>query len=228
VFQLSDLTIRADWTVVRQTDQELQAVFYIDTSGAALTFSSSLPAKYTIVAAIVEEGAPKVLQHVCRYGLTPEPSPLPNPGPDPQPDPEPTPEPSNLTEWVRQNLRNVPETGQATALATIYEATADAIDKGTIRTQAAAFSSVRTNTQAKIKPGTWESFLEELAVQIQSKLDGATEIKPLGLLFREIAAGLKSSGKVQTGPEVPASMGAVCTDPTGAACLTPTTIRRVP
>ncbi|MCL2304496.1 MAG: hypothetical protein FWC43_04055 [Planctomycetaceae bacterium] len=224
VFRLSDSTIRADWTVIRQTDQELQAVFYIDTSGAALTFSSSLPAKYTIVAAVVEEGIPKILRHVCQYGLTPTPTPGPNPGPTPPLPPIP---PMTLGEWVHQNVPDIGRTDCA-VLASIYEATADAIDKGTIRSQAAAYSSIRTNTQAKIKPETWKKFLDELAVQIELYLDGATEIKPLSLLLREIVDALKSSGKVQTGPEVPASTEKVCPDPSGQACQVPATIRRIP
>jgi hypothetical protein len=218
VFHLNDPTIRADWTVIRQTDQEAPAVFYIDTSGAALTFSSNIPAKYTIIAAIAEEGRPKILQHVCLYGLTPGPSPTPHPNPDPQPTPEPSP-PATLTEWVRQNVPDVAQEQRA-VLASIYGSTAAAIDKGTIRSQAAAFSSIRTNTQAKIKPGTWEKFLDDLAVQIESKLGGSTDIKTLGLLFREIADGLKAR------PEVPAFFEVACPDPTGAACQTPTTIRR--
>jgi len=218
VFRLSDADIRADWTVIRQTELESQVLYYIDTSGSALTFSSSVPAKYTIVAAIVDEGNPKILQHVCLYGLTPYPDPSPTPNPDPNPSPTPEPTPENLTEWVRQNI---PLAGreQSAILASIYETTADAIERGTIRTQAAAFSSIRANTQAKIKPGTWEKFLDELSAQIQSKLDGSTEIKPLGALFREIAIGLKIK------PEVSIPSGAVCPDPTGAACQPTPTIR---
>jgi len=65
--------------------------------------------------------------------------------------------------------------------------------------------------------GTWEKFLDDLADQIQSKLAGNTEIRPLGTLFREIADGLK------TKPEVSVPLEAVCPDPTGAACQQPTT-----
>jgi len=217
IFNLNDSSIRADWIVIRQTDQESPVSFYIDSSGSALTFSSNVPAKYTIVAAIVENGKPKILRHVCLYGMTPGPDP--SPGPTPGPTPNPEPEPENLTQWVRQNI---PDSGraQAAVLASIYEATADAIERGTIRTQAAAFSSIRANTQAKIKPGTWDKFLDELADQIQSKLGGSAEIKPLGTLFREIADGLK------TKPEVSVPLEAVCPDPTGATCQQPTTIWR--
>ena len=213
IFSLNDSSIRADWVVIRQTEQESLVSFYIDSAGSALTFSSNVPAKYTIVAAIVESGKPKILRHVCLYGMTP------SPGPSPGPTPNPEPEPENLTQWVRQNI---PDAGraQAAVLASIYETTADAIERGTIRTQAAAFSSIRANTQAKIKPGTWDKFLEELADQIQSKLGGSMEIRPLGTLFREIADGLKAK------PAFSVPLETVCPDPTGAACQQPTTIWR--
>ena len=213
VFNLNDTSVRADWTVIRQTDQESPVSFYIDSSGSALTFSSNIPAKYTIVAAIVEDGKPKILQHVCLYGVTPspDPSPGPDPTPPPGPTPEPKPEPTTLAEWVRQNI---PSAGreQSAVLASIYETTAESIERGTIRTQAAAFSSIRANTQAKIKPGTWEKFLDDLSGQIQTKLNGNTEIRPLGTLFREIADGLKVR------PEISVPLGAICPDPTGADC----------
>jgi len=222
VFRLSDTKLRADWVVIRQTEQESPPSFYIDSSGSALTFSSSIPAKYTVIAAIVEGGSPKILRHVCLYGLTPSPNPSPGPSPFPTPGPTPTPQPTpqNLTEWVRQNI---PVAGreQSAVLASIYETTADAIERGTIRTQEAAFSSIRSNTQAKIKGDSWDKFLEELATEIQSKLGGSTEIAPLGALFREIAAGLK------TKPEFSVPQAAFCPDPTGAACQ-PTTILRRP
>lgn len=112
IFRLNDQNTRADWVVIRQIDKEPPATFYIDSAGSALTFSSNIAAKYTIVAAIVEEGKPRMLQHICQYGMTP------NPSPDPRPDPtpEPQPEPVTLTDWVRQNI---PEAGkpQAAALA---------------------------------------------------------------------------------------------------------------
>src|SRR5262245_2091763 len=52
VFKLSDPEIRADWVVIRQIDKETPTPFYIDTSGSALAFSSSIAAKYTIVASV--------------------------------------------------------------------------------------------------------------------------------------------------------------------------------
>ena len=221
IFHLNDQNIRADWTVIRQTENESPTAFYIDSSGSALTFSSSVPAKYTIVAAIVEDGTPKILQHACLYGVTPSPSP--NPGPSPEPTPEPT--PNNLVEWVRQNLPDAGR-GQTAVLASIYEPTASAIERGTIKTQAAAFSSIRANTQAKIKGDILEKFLDDLADQVQAKLEGSTEIKPLGQLFREIADGLKASNNVQAEPKTSVSPGKFCPDPTGAACKVPTTTQR--
>ena len=217
VFRLSDPLKRADWRVIRQSDIGPPPTCYIDSSGSSMAFASNTPAKYTIIAAIVEEmdqTVPKILMHVCEYGVSPNPDPPPTPGPGPQPQPEPQPEPTTLAGWVRQNL---PDAGrpQSAVLASCYEAVADAIEHGTIRSQAAAFSSIRTNTQAKIKPGVFETFLENLAGQIQTKLDGITDVRPLGAIFREIVDGLHEEGKPREEPVMDVSNGFLCPEPTG-------------
>ncbi|MCL2305694.1 MAG: hypothetical protein FWC43_10150 [Planctomycetaceae bacterium] len=189
VFRLSDPGTKADWIIVPP------ATCYIDSSGSSLAFASNVPAKYTIIAAIVEEGVPKILSHICDYGLSPEPT----PGPTPTPNPTPIPQPANLTEWV---TKNIPESGrsQAAALASCYEAAAEAIEKNAIRTTEAAFSTLRTATQTKIKPDIWGSFLDQLAVKVTEKLDGSNDVKKLGTIFSEIANGLRlqtSDGRLQ-------------------------------
>ncbi len=216
VFKLNDPKTRADWTVVRQIDKEPPALFYIDTAGSALTFSSNIAAKYTIVAAIIEEGKPRILQHVCQYGLTPEPTPGPNPGPNPKPNPE----PQNLSDWVRQNI---PEAGksQCSVLASCYESAALGIERGSIRTPEAAFSAIRTNTQTKINIAVWKDFLDQLSEMINERYSGNRDIKGLGAMFKEIADGLKTGVTVQTVPmneKKPMVNQAYCPDPTGRAC----------
>ena len=183
VFRLNDPGTNADWIIVPP------ATCYIDSSGASLVFASNVPAKYTIIAAIVEDGVPKILSHICEYGVSPEPT----------PGPTPIPQPANLTEWV---TKNIPEPGrsQAAALASCYEATAEAIEKNAIRTTEAAFSTLRTATQTKIKPDIWGSFLDQLAVKVTEKLDGSSDVRKLGTIFSEIANGLRlqtSDGRLQ-------------------------------
>jgi hypothetical protein len=99
-------------------------------------------------------------------------------------------------------------------LASCYEAVADAIDAGTIRSQAAAYASLRTSTQAKIRPGTWEPFLDLLSRKIQDQLGGSTDALRLGGIFREIADGLGE--RVSTPESEPA-----CPDPAGLDCPVP-------
>jgi hypothetical protein len=195
VFRLSDSTMMADWVIVPPAD------CYIDSSGSSLAFASNVPAQYTIVAAVVEgsdKKVPKILLHVCDYGISdkkpsppPNPGPAPNPAPSPTPGPQPPPGPESLRDWVRQNI---PDTGrqEGVILAACYEAVADAIDTGTIQSQAAAFSSIRTNTQAKITTDVFDTFLDGLSAQIQIRLDGSTDVKALGKILREIADGLAS------------------------------------
>ena len=146
VFRLNDSATKADWIIVRQSAFGPQATCYIDSSGSSLAFASNVSATYTIIAAIIEDGVPKILTHICEYGISPEPS--------PSPIPNPTPEPTNLTDWVS---KNIPEGGrsQCTALASCYESAVEGIDKGTIKSIDAAYSAIRTATQTKIKPEVW-------------------------------------------------------------------------
>ena len=220
VFRLNNPGVRADWAVVPP------AKCYVDSSGSSLAFASNVPAKYTIVAAIVEDGVPKILQHVCEYGISPEPTPSPSPTPSPTPTPKPTPPTVLLGEWIRQN---VPEAGrgQCAALAACYEATADAIEKGAIRTTDAAYSTLRTATQTKIKPEKWSSFLDQLAMKVTEKL-GDGDVKKLGTILTEIADGLKAVSELSDVPEdkvpgssdtkIPETKSPICSDPTGQAC----------
>jgi hypothetical protein len=225
VFRLNNPNERADWVIVPP------AMCYVDSSGSSLAFASNVPAKYTIVAAIVENGVPKILQHVCEYGVSPEPSPSPNPPPTPTPGPIPV----SLGEWIKQNL---PEAGrgQCAALAACYEATADAIEKNAVRTTDAAFSTLRTATQTKISSEIWGTFLDQLSAIVMEKL-GNGDVKKLGTIFTEIAEGLKAVadlgdvldvgvpdvGLLTSESPTPISDAGnmnpeVCPDPTGKAC----------
>ncbi|GHT16630.1 hypothetical protein FACS1894189_0770 [Planctomycetales bacterium] len=179
VFKLNDTTAKADWVIVPS------ATAYIDSSGSSLAFSSNVPAKYTIIAAIVEDGQPKILTHVCEYGI------LPNPQPPPLPKPNPTP-PATLKDWVTQNVPAEGKT-QATALADCYESVADSINKETIKTADAAFALLRSAAQTKIKTDVWKPFLDELSVKVTESINGSTDIKTLSLIFSEIAADLKTA-----------------------------------
>ena len=178
VFRLNDSGTKADWIIVPP------ATCYIDSSGSSLTFASNVPAKYTIIAAIVENGEPKILTHICEYGFLPEPSPNPTPAPKPNPS-------TSLTEWIAQNIPDGGR-GQCTALASCYESATEGIDKGSIKTPEAAFSAIRTVTQTKIKPEIWGNFLDQLSVKVTEKMGGSNDIQKLGAIFKEIADGLKT------------------------------------
>ncbi len=223
VFRLNDPDTRADWVIVPE------ATCYVDSSGSSLAFASNVPAKYTIIAAVVEEGVPKILTHICEYGIQPQPDPGPSPNPDPTPKPNPSPI-ITLKDWVTQN---VPESGvkQAAALASCYESAATGIESGSIRSQEAAFSVIRTASQTKIDIEIWSTFLDGLAEKIVQKLAGNNDVKALGTIFSEIAEGLKAVavsdvGSVaepeNSGPDIipfpTTSPTSTCPDPTGKAC----------
>jgi hypothetical protein len=185
VFRLNDPNTRADWIIVPETK------FYIDSSGSSLAFASNVPARYTIIAAIVEDGQSKILTHLIDYGI----SPAPNPSPTPEPKPEP--EPVTLSQWVH---KNVPPLGcsQALALATCYESVVTGIETGHIKTPTAAYSLIRTMSQTKINLDLWQPFLDQLSIKITEKLNGSTDIHQLGTIFSQIAEGLNKS--VQSSP----------------------------
>ncbi len=181
VFRLNDPGTKADWIIVPP------ATCYIDSSGSSLVFASNVPSKYSIVAAIVEDGVAKILTHIIDYGgeETPRPSPTPSPTPNPPPV-------NSLKDWVTQN---VPDAGKqdSAALASCYESAAQDIESGSIRTQEAAFSVIRTATQTKIDTETWSSFLDELATRIETKLAGNKDVKILGDMLQDISDGLNAA-----------------------------------
>jgi hypothetical protein len=149
-------------------------------------FASNVSAKYTIIAAIVDNGQPKILTHVCEYGTTPRPSPEPNPTP-----------PTTLKDWVTQNIPPDGKT-QSAALANCYEAVADSINNGTIKTIDAGYALLRSTTQTKIKTEILKSFLDKLAVKISEQLKDNSDVKKLASLFKEIAQGLKAAANIET------------------------------
>jgi hypothetical protein len=195
VFQLNDPNTRADWVIVPETK------YYIDSSGSSLAFASNVPAQYTIIAAIIEEDdlekQPKILTHVCYYGISPEPSPSPNPKPEPKPKPEPI----TLSEWVHEN---VPESGyfQAAALASCYESVVTGIESGAIKSPVAAYSLLRTVTQAKIDIAIWQPFLDKLSIKITERLNGSIDLQEHKNIFSEIVTRLKTIPNDTVEPEV--------------------------
>ena len=190
VFKLNDSEATADWAVIRQSNNDVAINAYIDSSGSSVVFASNVDAKYTVVAAVVESGSPKILQHVCEYGTGP------GPAPNPQPSPEPKPEPQSLTEWIKENVPEAAKS-QSNILASVYESAASGIERGTIRTPEAAFSSVRTNTQSKIKLELWRDFLDKLSEKVNERYTNNRDIKALGVIFSEIADGLKTETRGQ-------------------------------
>jgi hypothetical protein len=180
VFRLTDPTTRADWMIVPETK------FYIDSSGSSLAFASNVPARYTIIAAVVIDGRSKILTHVIDYGISPEPT------PSPAPEPSPEPKPVTLSQWVH---KNVPPLGysQASALAACYESVVTGIESGRIKTPTAAYSVIRTSSQTKINLDLWQPFLDQLSIKITENLKGSTDIHELGIIFSQIAEGLNQS-----------------------------------
>ena len=178
VFNLTGDEAVADWQIVPQAD------FYVDTAKRTLVFSTPKAGNYTIIAATIVDNKPLVLTHACNYGL----SPSPNPQPDPKPQPEP-PKPTTLKEWVTQNIPN-DGLKDAKYLADCFDNTASGLERGTLRSLEAGYSSIRTCTQTKVSNKVWSGFFDNLEIQVNDKLgDGKT--KELAALYRQIAQGLR-------------------------------------
>ncbi|MGL6193242.1 MAG: hypothetical protein ACRC2T_00300 [Thermoguttaceae bacterium] len=207
IFRLNDTATKADWSIIPQSP------FYVDTGKNSICFASNTPARYTIIAAIVENNEPKILLHFCDYGGA-----IPNPSPGPNPTPLPKPE--TLTEWVKENKPSVPDTATA-ALASCYQSAAEGIEKGAFKTQTSAYSALRTATQTKIKPELWGEFLDKLETQITEKLAGSSDTKKLGELFREVATGLNVTPSITETVDIPI-IGSAKPSPVSADCSTGT------
>jgi len=179
VFNLTSDEAVADWQIVPQAD------FYVDTAKRTLVFSTPKAGHYTIIAATIVEGKPLVLTHACSYGT----SPSPNPQPDPQPQPDP-PKPATLKEWVTQNI---PNDGMKDTkyLADCFDSTASGMERGTIRSLDAGYSTIRTCTQTKVSNKVWGGFFDGLETEVNKNL-GNGNVKDLASLYRQIAQGLRA------------------------------------
>lgn len=177
VFNLIGDEAIADWQIVPQTE------FYVDSSKRTLVFSTPKAGNYTIIAATILDDKPLVLTHACSYGVNPSPNPQPEPKPEP-------PKPVTLKEWVTQNI---PDNSRKDAknLAECYDNVASSLERGTIRSVDAGFSSLRTCSQTKVNGKTWNTFFEELEPQVNEKL-GTGSTKDLAVIFRQIASGLRA------------------------------------
>ena len=178
VFNLTGDEAVADWQIVPQAD------FYVDTAKRTLVFSTPKAGNYTIIAATIVENKPLVLTHACSYGT----SPVPNPQPAPKPQPEP-PKPATLKEWVTQNIPN-DGLKDAKYLADCFDNTASGLERGTLRSLEAGYSSLRTCTQTKVSNKVWSGFFDNLEIQVNDKL-GEGKTKELAALYRQIAQGLR-------------------------------------
>ena len=168
----------ADWCIIPTRE------FYVDSSGNTLVFSSKEKGYYTIVAAVVFDGKPKLLSAELNYG---------GPSPGPQPEPEPTPQ--TLKEWVVMNKPPFPE--EAAKLAQTYQETASALERGLIWTADAVFSRLRGGAQSLLVNSQWKGFLSELTNEMgPANPSGGRltteEKKRLVVQLQEIAAGLQN------------------------------------
>ncbi len=192
VFELPE---PADWCIIPL--ETTAGRWAVDPTGRTFYFASSEAGQYTICAAVLVEGKPKLLTKPFVNRPNVAPSPEPSPGPVP-----PVPEPEHLAGWVRSKTNEL--TGSASfereknAIADCVQSILNGIELGTIRSPAAARGVLRQCLAGRLaavspaSPKIWASFLEQLGGEIEKRSkEHPDELLTLKALFSELIRGLR-------------------------------------
>ncbi|MCL2304221.1 MAG: hypothetical protein FWC43_02620 [Planctomycetaceae bacterium] len=160
VFETSE---PADWCLA-PLDKSL-GKWSVDTSGRILYFASPDSGIYTVCAAIVVDGQPRILSKTFSNGVEDE--------LEPQPDPD------DLGAWMRTKTVELSRTKNYTAekemFAACFQSIADGIQQGSVRSAPAARAGLRTCLAPKLlacsaeSKKLWTQFLDSLADEIEKR-----------------------------------------------------------
>ena len=184
VFETSE---PADWCLV-PTEKSV-GKWSVDTSGKIFYFASSEPGVYTICAAILVEGKPKILSKTFTNGS------------DPSPQPEPEPNPDDFAAWIRSKSTELSLTknylAEKETFAACFQSIASGIDRGTVRSAPAARASLRTCLSPKLLACSnesrklWSQLFEQLSAEIENRCQSDPNNQQLlRTTFSEIATAL--------------------------------------
>jgi len=161
VFETSE---PADWCLI-PLDKSL-GKWSIDTSGKMLYFASSEPGLYTVCAAIIVEGKPKILSKTFSNG---------GDGFEPKPQPD----PDELGTWIRAKTVELSRTKNYLAekemFAACFQSVADGIQQGSVRSAPAARANMRSCIASKLLTCSvesrklWTQFLDALSEEIENR-----------------------------------------------------------
>ena len=184
VFETSE---PADWCLV--PPEKSVGNWSVDTSAKIFYFASSEPGIYTICAAILVDGKPKILSKTFTNGDDP----APQPGPEPNPD--------DLAAWIRSKSAELSLTKNYSAeketFAACFQSIASGIDRGTVRSAPAARANLRTCLSPKLLACSnesrklWSQLFEQLSTEIETRCQSDPNNQQLlRITYGEIATAL--------------------------------------
>ena len=189
VFETSE---PADWCLA-PLDKSV-GKWSVDTSGKILFFASSEPGIYTICAAIVVDGQPKILSKTFANGGDEEDF-------EPQPDLklDLKPDPDDFEAWIRANTAELSLTKNYLAekkmFAACFQSVVDGIRQGSVRSAAAARAGLRTCLASKLLTCSaesrklWTQFLDLLAKEIENRCKtDPNNLQLMKSVYSEVAA----------------------------------------
>lgn len=196
VFETSE---SADWCLAPSAKSV--GKWAVDTSGRFLYFASTEPGEYTVCAAIVVDGKPKVLFKTFQNGTDIAPA------PEPQPDPEPQPE-DDLALWIRLKTEILSRTKkfdqEKELFASCFQTIVSGVEHGSIRSAASARAQLRICASSKVlecsdeSARLWRQFLEQLSVEIEKRCqDGPNDTQKIKTVFNLVSQHLRSVSHVK-------------------------------
>lgn len=174
----------------------------VDSSGKSLYFASTETGSYTICAAVLVEGKPKLFTKTFIVSGDPGPKPQPKPEPEPQPEPQ----PDDLTTLVRQKCEEMSREEDSERFArekqsvlACFQGIEQSLQRGSLRTTAAARANLRQSLSSKMNtfPNRSKKAWTELNEEISRSMEKRSETAPDDLalyktLLREIISGLET------------------------------------
>ena len=186
IFEMSD---PADWCLV-PLDKSV-GKWSVDTSGKVLYFASSEPGMYTVCAAVIVEGQPKILSKTFFNGDEED-----------EFEPTPPPNPDDLGTWIRENTTELAKTKNYQAekemFAACFQSVTDGIQQGSVRSTPAARANMRVCLAPKLLTCSaesrklWTKFLDTLAEEIEKRCKTEpNNLQQIQSVYREIVRQMR-------------------------------------
>lgn len=174
----------ADWTIT-----PAGAEFYKDSGTDAVAVSSTIEGDFTVVAAILTDGKPSIVQTSIRFG----------PATDKRKREKKEVEPiANLEAWIETHTPDAPD-AEISEVAAIFDDVTDSIARGVLTTVDGGLAKIRQKTALGPAGSDWETFFDGLSERIEAE-NPATAAE-FGALSKRISDALKKCQRLH--PEKP-------------------------